>query len=77
MFRYKFWPTAVLATLSYSIYLSHKVINHLVNTRLMHVFELENHQLFPISMVGALICGLVLHLIIEKPFLTLRDNIKI
>ncbi len=75
--RYKFWPTAMLATLSYSIYLSHKIINHIVNTRLMYVFELENYQLFPVSLVGVLLGGLVLHLIVEKPFLILRDNIKI
>ena len=67
----------MLATLSYSIYLSHKIINHIVNTRLMYVFELENYQLFPVSLVGVLLGGLVLHLIVEKPFLILRDNIKI
>jgi peptidoglycan/LPS O-acetylase OafA/YrhL len=74
---YKFRPTATLATLSYSLYLSHKIINHIVNTRLKYVLEMENYQLFPVSMVAALVCGLVLHLIVEKPFLILRDNIKI
>ena len=75
--RFKFWPTARLATLSYSIYLSHKIVNHIVNSRLKDVLELENYQTMLFSMAGALLFGLALHLVVEKPFLILRDNIKI
>lgn len=75
--RYTFWPTAMLATLSYSIYLSHKIINHLVNTRLKHVLGLESYQVFPLCLIGAVLFGLALYLIVEKPFLMLRDRVKI
>lgn len=75
--RYTFWPTAMLATLSYSIYLSHKIINHVVNTRLKHVLGLESYQVFPLCLIGAVLFGLALYLIVEKPFLMLRDRVKI
>lgn len=75
--RYKFWPTATLATLSYSIYLSHKIINHVVNTRLKYVLGLESYQVFPLCLICSILCGLALYLIVEKPFLILRDKVKI
>jgi peptidoglycan/LPS O-acetylase OafA/YrhL len=74
--KYKFRPTAILATLAYSIYLSHKIINHVVNTQLKYVFELESYQVFPVCLFAAVLGGLTLHLIVEKPFLILRNKIK-
>ena len=74
--RYKFWPTKQLATLSYSIYLSHKIVNHIVNTRTKYILELNDYQVFLFCLVGAILCGLALHLIVEKPFLLLRDRLK-
>ena len=75
--RYQFWPTATLATLSYSIYLSHKIINHVVNSQLKHVLGLESNQVFPLCLIGAILGGLALYLLVEKPFLILRDKVKI
>lgn len=74
--RYKFRPTAILATLAYSIYLSHKIINHLINSQLKYVLELENHHVFPVCLVTAILGALILHLLIEKPFLILSRNLK-
>jgi peptidoglycan/LPS O-acetylase OafA/YrhL len=74
--EYKFWLTAKLATVSYAIYLTHKIVNHVVNTKLKYVFELDRFLVFPVCLFGAVLCGLMLYLIIEKPFLALRNILK-
>ena len=74
--KYKFRLTAMLATLAYSIYLSHKIINHVVNTKLKDVLQLESYQIFSICLLASILGGLTLHLIVEKPFLILRDRLK-
>lgn len=74
--KYRFWPTSILATLAYSIYLSHKVINHVVNTQFKHFFEPADYLVFPVCLAGAVLCALLLHLIVEKPFLQLRDRLR-
>ncbi|NNK84943.1 MAG: acyltransferase [Desulfobacterales bacterium] len=74
--KYKIKLTSVLATLAYSIYLIHKITNHVVNTKLKYVFQLENYQVFPVCLVAAILGALILHLIVEKPFLMLRNNLK-
>jgi peptidoglycan/LPS O-acetylase OafA/YrhL len=74
--KYKFRPTAILATLAYSIYLSHKITNHLINTQLKYVLELESYQVFPVCLFAAILGALILHLFVEKPFLILRNNLK-
>jgi peptidoglycan/LPS O-acetylase OafA/YrhL len=74
--KYKFRLTAILATLAYSIYLSHKIINHVANTQLKYVLELESYQVFSVCLFASVLGGLTLHLIVEKPFLILRDSLK-
>jgi peptidoglycan/LPS O-acetylase OafA/YrhL len=76
LFKYKLRPTAILATLAYAIYLSHKIINHLINTQLKYVLELESYQVFPVCLFAAIFGAFVLHLLVEKPFLILRDKLK-
>jgi len=74
--RYRFWPTKQLAMLSYSIYLSHKIVNHIVHSQMKHVFEPSGYAVFLFCLCGAILCGLTLHLIVERPFLVLRDKLK-
>lgn len=74
--KYKFRLTAILATLAYSIYLIHKITNHLINTQLKYVLGLEGYQVFPVCLFAAILGALILHLMVEKPFLILRDNLK-
>jgi peptidoglycan/LPS O-acetylase OafA/YrhL len=74
--KYKFRLTAILATLAYSIYLTHKITNHLVNTQLKDVLELKSDQLFSVSLFAAVLGALILHLFVEKPFLLLRNNLQ-
>ncbi|MBW2436761.1 MAG: acyltransferase [Deltaproteobacteria bacterium] len=74
--RYKFWPSKQLATLSYCIYLSHKIVYHIVHTQMKHVLELSGYVVFLFCLCGAILCGLTLHLIVERPFLVVRDKLK-
>lgn len=74
--KYKFKLTAILATLAYSMYLSHKIINHVVNTQFKYVLAMESYQVFSFCLFGSVLGGLTLHLIVEKPFLILRDTLK-
>lgn len=75
LFKYKFRLTAILATLAYSIYLSHKIINHVINTQLKFL-QLESYQVFLVCLLAAVIGGWALHFFVEKPFLILRGNLK-
>ena len=74
--KHKFWPATQVAALSYAIYLSHKIVYHIVHTQMKHVFELDGYQVFLFCLFGVLLCGLILHLMAEKPFLVLRDKLS-
>ena len=76
LYKYKFWPTATLAAVSYSIYLSHKIIYHAAHTQLKYAFEPGGQQIFIICLSAAFLCGLTLYLIVEKPFLILRNKLN-
>jgi peptidoglycan/LPS O-acetylase OafA/YrhL len=76
LYRYSSKTTSLIATLSYSIYLTHKQLNHLVHLFLeKHGFEKDGYAIFWICVLVSFLCGWLLHLIIEKPFLRLRDRI--
>ena len=66
--------TLVIATLSYAIYLTHKQLYQFVK-------EINNESLqqnaFWVCITVALIGGFSFHIIIEKPFLKLRDKLII
>ena len=68
--------TFVIATLSYAIYLTHKQIYHfvkIISKDMDNGFIQQN--VFWICLLGALIGGLTLHVLIEKPFMKLRDRV--
>jgi peptidoglycan/LPS O-acetylase OafA/YrhL len=75
LYRYSSGLTRWIATLSYSIYLTHKQLIHLTHEAL-HQFNIENDTWlsFWISTTVALLGGWLLHLLVEKPFLRLRDK---
>jgi peptidoglycan/LPS O-acetylase OafA/YrhL len=74
LFRYSSWATRWIATLSYSIYLTHKQMIHLTHTFLSsHGIDNDSYTSFWISALAALIGGLILHFSVERPFLRLRD----
>jgi peptidoglycan/LPS O-acetylase OafA/YrhL len=74
--RYSSWITRWIATLSYSIYLTHKQLIHLTHEMLRpHGFSDDSYVTFWISVAVALLGGWLLHMIVERPFLRLRDSL--
>ncbi|QNK03659.1 acyltransferase family protein [Dyella telluris] len=65
---------AWLAGISYSMYLSHKGVFHLVNEAWGAQLEQHGLLLFAIYAVATLAGGALLHGAIERPFLRLRDR---
>jgi peptidoglycan/LPS O-acetylase OafA/YrhL len=76
LFRFSSSFTRWIATLSYSIYLTHKQLIHLTH-RALHPYGIgeDSYTAFFISIAVALLGGWALHLVVEKPFLRLRDRV--
>jgi peptidoglycan/LPS O-acetylase OafA/YrhL len=75
LYRYSSKITRFIATLSYSIYLTHKQLIHLTHEALHHYnIGHDSYLSLWISIAVALLGGWLLHLFIEKPFLRLRDK---
>lgn len=76
LYKIKSRITLIIATLSYAIYLTYKQIYHFVKIILK---EIDNgfiqQNVFWFCLLGALIGGLILHVLIEKPFMKLRDSV--
>ena len=74
-FKIKSKVTSLIATLSYSIYLSHKIIIHLVQ-KLLESFGVDkNGVLCMLICVACVIAGaLAMRYLIEKPALMVRDK---
>ena len=70
--RFQFKPMAWLATMSYAIYLVHKMTNHWINENLTDYVDLNDGAIFAACLIAAVSGGFVMHLIVEKPFLALR-----
>jgi peptidoglycan/LPS O-acetylase OafA/YrhL len=76
LYRFKTRFTFIMATLSYAIYLTHKPLYHLVKVAIEKTGnEALAQWTFWICILVATIGGLVLHLLIEKPFMNLRKKI--
>ena len=73
--RYAVPGARPLATGAYSIYLSHKVVFHLVDVTSSKLPTWEHPIRLPIALLGALIVGTVLYWFVERPFLKLRDKL--
>ena len=75
LYRYSSAITRLIATLSYSIYLTHKQLIHLTHELLSpRGIDNESYTSFWICVAVSLLGGWLLHLAIEKPFLRLRDR---
>lgn len=75
LYKYSSKITRLIATLSYSIYLTHKQLIHLTHEFLQpRGIASDSYASFWISTTVALLGGWLLHLIVEKPFLRLRDR---
>ena len=72
LYLFQFKPVAWLVTLSYAIYLVHKMTNHWINKNLPDYVDLNDGAIFAACLIAAVAGGFVMHLIVEKPFLALR-----
>ncbi len=75
-FLYK-WNSAIttrIATLSYAVYLTHKGIIH-ITRQLLSTYNIDNNLMLLIAMVACLCFAVLLHIIIEKPFMNLRKRL--
>jgi len=75
LYRWSSKITTQLATLSYAIYLSHKAIIHLTQEWLSPQIDKSGSIMFLICTLTSLFAGLLLHYIIEKPFIRLRNRV--
>lgn len=71
--KYKSTLTSQIATLSYSVYLTHKGAIH-VTHQLLAGYNLHPNLLLFISIISSLLAAFVLHVLVEKPFLKIRDR---
>jgi peptidoglycan/LPS O-acetylase OafA/YrhL len=73
LFKFQSRFTTLVATLSYSVYLTHKGIIHITN-ELLSGFNLNGNLMFLICILTCLLGAFLLNLAIEKPFMKLRDR---
>jgi peptidoglycan/LPS O-acetylase OafA/YrhL len=75
LYRHSSAITRWIATLSYSIYLTHKQVIHLTHEVLApRGIDNDSYTSFWISTAASLLAGWLLHLLVEKPFMKLRDK---
>ena len=76
LYRWKSKVTVMLATLSYAVYLSHKVVIHLMQMQLKHWrFGLDSSLTFLICLVASLSIASAMNWLIEKPILKFRNRL--
>lgn len=73
LYRWSSKGTALMATLSYALYLTHKGIIHMTHQGLER-FALNSHWMLLICMATCLGGAYILHLCIEKPFMRWRNK---
>jgi peptidoglycan/LPS O-acetylase OafA/YrhL len=78
LYKYESKITTKIATLSYGIYLVHKIVIHVTQTQFSKSgIANDSNIVFVICVVAVFIISLLLNEIIEKPFLKLRKKILV
>jgi peptidoglycan/LPS O-acetylase OafA/YrhL len=71
-----FFPFKWLATLSYGIYLSHKMVGHVAQRMLTAAgVDGKGYPMFIACIAAFVLVGLVLHWAVERPMFVLRDRV--
>ena len=70
--RWRVPGASFVARISYSLYLSHKIAFHLVQVTLGE--RLHGVAIFVVYALAALALGSLLHVLVERPFLRLREH---
>ena len=74
--RWRVPGAAWLAAISYSLYLVHKAVFHIVETAWGHALEGRGVLAFCVYAAAALLVGAVLYYTVERPFLRLRERMS-
>jgi peptidoglycan/LPS O-acetylase OafA/YrhL len=77
-FKIKSSVTSLIATLSYSIYLSHKIVIHLVQ-KFLESFGIDKNSVLCMLICAVLVLGvaLLMRYLVEKPALRVRDRVLV
>jgi peptidoglycan/LPS O-acetylase OafA/YrhL len=67
--------TTLVATLSYSIYLTHKGIIHVTQELLSNRVDVNSNLMLLICIAASASAALLLNLTVEKPFMKLREKV--
>lgn len=74
LYKYSSRLTRLIATISFSLYLTHKQLIHLTHLMLKGSgIDTDSYILFWISVLVSLLGAAILYFTVEKPFLRLRD----
>ena len=74
-YKFNSKTTNTLATLSYAIYLTHKIVIHITQDQFSKMgIDVNGNLMFVICMITCLAGAFALNMLIEKPFLKLRDR---
>ena len=74
--RRSLWVSEWVATLSYALYLTHKICIHLVQQRLTRMgLPADGNSMLLVCVAGSLLAALALHLGVERPCLRWRDRL--
>ncbi len=65
-----------IATLAYSMYLTHKEVVHLDRIYLAHYVEARNWMAFLVYFASSFLAAALLYFAVERPFLRLRDKLS-
>ncbi|RYD76444.1 MAG: acyltransferase [Sphingobacteriales bacterium] len=74
LYKWKSNVTTFIATLSYAIYLTHKGVIHMTELW-FEKYELDPHIMMLITLITCTSFALILHWVIEKPFMKLRNRV--
>jgi peptidoglycan/LPS O-acetylase OafA/YrhL len=70
--KYKVPGAYVVATLAYSLYLTHKSVYHLVHTTIEPQLNNNGYVAFFVYALAVLLVASLLYVVVERPFLKLR-----
>ncbi len=76
LYKIRSWVTTGIATLSYSIYLMHKGIFHLVQQGFGKLgIDPNSNLMIPLCIAFAILGAVIMRYAVEKPFLQLREKV--
>jgi peptidoglycan/LPS O-acetylase OafA/YrhL len=64
-----------LATLAFSLYLTHKAVAHSIKLHFPQIASAQGPESWLLYVIGCFSAALLLHLAVERPFLRLRDRV--